>query len=157
MELFKKLKSGVESMKERGNDNTYKNRLQAEKLKEKQELHEEREKGRRKGAMERAYKEGKQAGSRNGSGWGGTLNAIGAGLQSTEKVFGFSNGVQMGGGLDFGFGSSSPAPKKPAAKTTRIVTGGKTITIRDNTPIEPVKKVRGGSNWMEDLDRDSIF
>ena len=172
MGLIRRLKSGIEDLKgasynnyDKSNhpfrgekDNTFKNRMKAEKLAEKQEIYEEREKGRRAGAKKAAYEQGYKQGKGNGGGGfgGGWGPAVSSSLSNTEKVFGGGGSFGLSGDF-FGVGIGNAPAKKPASKTTRIVTGGKTITIRENTPIEPVKKVRGGGNWMEDLDKDSIF
>ena len=114
----------------------------AEDLKLKQELYEERMKGRRVALKKQAYNQGVRS-AQKGSGFMGTLNALESSVNSTEKSFGFSSG-NLGIGLSDNFfglpGYGNSKPKAPPTKTTKIVTGGKTITIKDTAPEQQQKK-----------------
>jgi len=86
---------------------------------------------------------------------GGNLERISGAIGNTEKMFGFSGG-NMGGGLDFGLpGMGGQSEKKPRAKTTKIISGGRTITIKETVEGETSerKKKQSGSpyNWMNDM------
>lgn len=121
----------------------------AQDIKTRQEIFEERQRGFREGSKKRAYEEGKRAGmGKSGSGIGGLANAVGSSLNNAEKMFGFSGGSM--GGMDFGLGLSQPK-QRPRQKVTKVISGGKTITIRDSTEREeglPKRRQASPYDWM---------
>ena len=138
------------------------------------EIAQARSKGYREQALQNAENEGKQNAVKEfnkkqtrggiGVGLGGNLNAIASSINNTEKVFGFSNGVEFGGNLDYGLGGlGGSAPKKQSMPVTeKIVRPNGTVIIRQyGGSGEARKKSSGGSRpnyrWMEDLDRDHIL
>lgn len=93
------------------------------------------------------------------AGFQGTIGAIGGSISQTEKAFGFSNNMQLGGGLDFGLGMNQK-PKKPMPTRVTTVTKSGTVKIVE-TGETPAKKrnPQSGSpyNWMSDIDKNNFF
>jgi hypothetical protein len=131
----------------------------AQKIKDDQEVYEARRTARQQGRVERAKKEGKREGM-GGGGFGASfatnLNALGGSINNTEKMFGFSNGVKMGGGLDFGLGGLGGQPEKKQApqRITKISKSG-TVTIYEPAASSKKKQKNDSPyNLFDNIDDD---
>jgi hypothetical protein len=140
----------------------------SDKPKEDPEISAARDKGYREGSLERAEKEGRERakhGGDRGSPRVGFANALGGSINNTERSFGFSNGLQIGGGLDFGLGGLGGGGSKPAAvgpTTERIIKKDGTVIVRQYGGGQQANKKRQGKPsspyaWFDEADKNNFL
>ncbi len=182
MGILRGLKHAAENTfnKVKGNDYTSSPEQRAyndaQKIKQKQELHEIRSNARfdeqKKIASERGTRSahgifsslldpkpssGNQRKTRKGGTYGYT-RALGQSLNNAERMFGME-GYGLGEGLDFGIGMDTPAPKKSAQRVTRISRSGTVIITEPAQSASALKKKAVGprKNFFEEIDENNFF